>query len=66
MHEHLPLFKELAEQPVSLIRELKKMRLMVKALQLIQLNGPGPSFQGKASFSKFQKEAKVFIPIPFH
>lgn len=35
---------------------------MVKALQLIQLNGPGPSFQGKASFSKFQKEAKEVLP----
>ena len=54
----IQLFKELAEQPISLIRELLQMRLMLKALQLIQLNEPGPSFQGKASFSKFQKEAK--------
>lgn len=38
----IQLFKELAEQPISLIRELLQMRLMVKALQLIQLNGPGP------------------------
>lgn len=62
------LFKELAEQPISLIRELLQLRLMVKvkALQLIQLNGPGPSFQGKASFSKFQKEAKevLLLAIP--
>lgn len=36
------LLKELAEQPISLIRELLQMRLMVKALQLIQLNGPRP------------------------
>lgn len=57
----ITLLKELAKQPIFLIRELLQRRLMVKALQLIQLNGPGPSFQGKASFSKFQKEAKQAI-----